>query len=61
MRKEDDPQCLGKTKYVTAGKAHEQVKRRKRAHRIKNRAGRNCVRVYRCNVCHHYHIGSSAL
>lgn len=58
---EDDPQCLGKTKYVTAAKAYDLVKRRQKKHRIKNQGGRTSVRVYRCRRCHHYHIGSSSL
>lgn len=59
MNKEDDPQCYGKTVYLSGSKAHENLKRRHKKHRFRKQAGCRDVRVYRCRICGHYHIGSS--
>lgn len=46
-----DSMCLGKAAFETFALADEIVKRKR-----PRRKGRHLIRIYRCRVCHQWHI-----
>jgi hypothetical protein len=53
-----DHSCIGKERFASKGQALGLLRRLKNEHRLRPVKGRRQPRPYRCDNCHHWHIGS---